>query len=83
MYAIVQKIEKEVNNVKRKGFLKKALIYTVISATVAGNTMPALAYTDSVGKVNETQDITETQDAECEVYAELGTDFRVIIPKKR
>ena len=82
IYAIVQKIEKEVNNVKRKGFIKKALIYTVIGATVAGNTMPALAYTNSIAGVNETQDVSTDDTAECEVYAQLGTDFRVIIPKK-
>lgn len=67
---------------KRKGFFKKALIYTVISATVAGNTMPALAYTNSIAGVNETQDVSTNDTAECEVYAELGTEFRVIIPKK-
>lgn len=32
--------------------------------------------------MNKTQNITKSQDAECEIYAQLGTEFKVIIPKK-
>lgn len=67
---------------KRKELLKKALIYSIIGATVAGNTVPAYAYTNSMGSVDETQNVSENTSAECEVYATLASSFKVTIPKK-
>lgn len=68
---------------KRKELLKKALIYSIIGATVAGNVVPAYAYTNSVGNVDETGTVTAPSDAEsCEVYATLASSFKVTIPKK-
>ena len=60
----------------------KALVYSLVGTMVISNVAPAYAYTDSTGAVNDTQEVTQTQDAECEVYAELGSEFKVIIPKK-
>lgn len=67
---------------RRKGFIRKAFIYTLVAATVTGNTVPAYAYSNSTFSVDETQDISENTSAECEVYAELGTIFKVTIPKR-
>ena len=64
----------------RKDIGKQALIYSLIGSMVLGNTLPAFAYTDSVGAV-ENQDVNESSSANTTVYAELGSDFRVIIPK--
>ena len=61
---------------------KKVLTSALALTAVAGSVTPAFAYTDSTGAVNETQVITENQSADCEVYAELGSDFKVTIPKK-
>ena len=50
---------------------------------LAGTMMPALAYENSTANVDATAEITAPVDAEeCEVYAEVGSDFTVTIPKK-
>lgn len=68
---------------KKNNIIRKALIYSLIGATVAGNVVPAYAYTNSVGNVDETGTVTAPTDAEsCEVYATLASSFKVTIPKK-
>ena len=50
---------------------------------LAGTMMPAMAYENSTANVDATAEITAPVDAEeCEVYAEVGSDFTVTIPKK-
>ena len=61
---------------------KKVLASLSLAAAMVATTMPAMAYTNSVGAVNETQEVSENKEAECEVYAEIGSTFTVTIPKK-
>ena len=51
----------------------RALVASLISAVIVGN----VAYADST--INELQEVTD--DSECEVYADIESDFKVIIPK--
>lgn len=64
----------------RKGKLIKELCYTLISSLILGNISPVLAKT-SVASVDETIDIKESGSSETSVYAELGSEFLVTIPK--
>lgn len=64
----------------RKGKLIKGLCYTLISSLILGNISPVLAKT-SVASVDETIDIKESGSSETSVYAELGSEFLVTIPK--
>ena len=64
----------------RKGKLVKGLCYTLISSLILGNISPVLAKT-SVASVDETIDIKESGSSKTSVYAELGSEFLVTIPK--
>ena len=61
---------------------KKILSLALASVVLAGAVTPASAYTNSVGAVNETQEVTEDSTKQCEVYAEVGSSYTVTIPKK-
>ena len=61
---------------------KKVLASLSIAAAMVATTMPAMAYTNSTGAVNETQEVSENKESACEVYAEIGSTFTVTIPKK-
>lgn len=64
----------------RKGKLIKGLYYTLIGSLILGNISPVLAKT-SIASVDETIDIKESGSSETSVYAELGSEFLVTIPK--
>ena len=61
---------------------KKILSLALAGVMVLGTSMPANAYTNSVGSVDETKEVTEDSTEQCEVYAEIGSSFKVTIPKK-
>lgn len=65
---------------KVRRVLKQISVFALIGTILATDITPAYAAT-SVAGVNETQDVSTDDTAECEVYAELGTNFKVIIPK--
>jgi len=62
--------------------IKKGLVYALTGSMVFSNITPALAYTykDSVADVEYT-DVTENATNNTTVYAELGSAFKVTIPK--
>ena len=60
---------------------KKVLASLGLAVAVVATAMPAMAYTNSIGAVTETQDIEANQSANCTVYAEVGSEFKVTIPK--
>ena len=62
--------------------VKKLLAYTLVGATATTSLMPAYAttYKDSVGAV-ESQNVAENKTSNTTVYAELGSEFIVSIPK--
>ena len=66
---------------KVRRVLKQISVFALIGTILATDITPAYAAT-SVAGVNETQDVSKDESAECEVYAELSSIFRVIIPKK-
>lgn len=66
---------------KVRRVLKQISVFALIGTILATDITPAYAAT-SVAGVNETQDVSTDDTAECEVYAELGSNFLVTIPKK-
>ena len=65
--------------------IKKILSYALIGTTLMSNLIPAYAntqYTDSSETVEEMQNTSKDDNLGCDVYAELGSEFKVIIPKK-
>ena len=65
--------------------LKKALVCSLAGSMAITNVMPAYAntqYTNSSTSVEKTQTTTKDDNLACDVYAELGSTFKVTIPKK-
>lgn len=62
--------------------IKNILIYSVVNTILLGNTIPALAYSNSVDSIKETQTASSDKTSSCEVYAQLASTFTVRIPKK-
>ena len=72
---------------------KKIVSCTLMGVTMLNSVVPALAtYShiddveydekgNSVAEIHETQEIVSGQGAQTEVYAKVGSDFKVIIPK--
>jgi hypothetical protein len=63
---------------------KKALAMGLVAA-LAVTAVPAMAastYQNSTGNVDETVNVTEDKTENCTVYAEVGSSFKVTIPKK-
>lgn len=71
---------------------KKVLASLGLVMAMVATTMPAMAYTqidkvqydengNSVGEVHQTQEIESNESASCEVYAKVGSTFKVTIPK--
>lgn len=63
---------------------KRSLAMGLALAMACSAVVPAMAYTykNSEGKVVSTQDFTDNQEAaNCTVYAEVGSSFKVTIPK--
>jgi len=61
---------------------KKVVAGLSLAMAMVCSAVPVFAYTNSTGAVNETQEITQNQSAQCDVYAEVGSEFEVVIPKK-
>lgn len=62
--------------------MKNKIISLSLLVALVCTSMPVYAYTDSVGTVNETQTIESSEAAQCEIYAEVGSEFTVTIPKQ-
>lgn len=62
--------------------MKNKIISLGLLATLICTSMPVYGYTDSVGTVDETQTIQSNEAAQCEIYAEVGSEFTVTIPKQ-
>ena len=74
---------RKINELSKSDFKFILLAYLLISATVFSNTLPSLAastYVDSTGS-HEHHDTTEDSTQNTSVYAEIGSEFKVTIPK--
>ena len=60
---------------------KKTLIYALTTSILLGNITPAMAGRDSIGKVTKTQETDKSESLNTTVYAEVGSFFKVSIPK--
>lgn len=61
---------------------KKVLASLGLAVALVATSMPAFAYGNSTAKVNETAEISANVEKEaCTVYAEVGSQFTVTIPK--
>ena len=59
---------------------KNLMVYALTCSMLFSNIAPALAYTDSIPNV-EYQDAIEVGNKNTTVYAEVGSEFKVTIPK--
>jgi len=61
--------------------IKKSIIYTLIGSICFGGVTPAFAGRNSIGEVTKTQETDKSESLNTTVYAELGSFFKVSIPK--